>query len=277
MSNNGFEELFDEFVFTKTSLNEVSNILEILRNSIYDSKDYRKAVKIKRMYHTNKFFAFLIGETKYEKCYNYTSTREKVANTYVEAKEEIDRLGRCYGFYGNDYKFGELSIYDIRRIDSQTRNLKNFVANDIYAAKLKQIIERLKKDVDGCIEYKKQKDLEEEQERLRQQQRQKERYDSFFYSRYSNSYYDFNRRGNNSWGTPPPPPPPKNNGIPYEVKKAFIELGVPSGSDVSVTIIKKAYKKMALQHHPDRGGSVDKMAEINNHYDIAIKWLNRNK
>ena len=32
--------------------------------------------------------------------------------------------------------------------------------------------------------------------------------------------------------------------------------------------IKKAYRKLAMQHHPDRGGSADKLQQINEAYDV---------
>lgn len=45
---------------------------------------------------------------------------------------------------------------------------------------------------------------------------------------------------------------------PYEV------LGVPVGSDMAV--VKKAYRKLAKQHHPDLGGDEAKFKEVNDAY-----------
>lgn len=67
-----------------------------------------------------------------------------------------------------------------------------------------------------------------------------------------------------------------NNNIPRDVVKALIKLGL-KGGNVNATIIKKAYKEMAIKNHPDKGGSTDKMAEINIAYDTAMKYFNRNK
>lgn len=35
--------------------------------------------------------------------------------------------------------------------------------------------------------------------------------------------------------------------------------------------IKKAYRSLALHHHPDRGGDQEKMKEINEAYDFMVK------
>lgn len=45
---------------------------------------------------------------------------------------------------------------------------------------------------------------------------------------------------------------------PYEV------LGVPVGSDMSV--VKRAYRKLAKAHHPDLGGDEAKFKEVNEAY-----------
>jgi predicted DNA-binding WGR domain protein len=49
---------------------------------------------------------------------------------------------------------------------------------------------------------------------------------------------------------------------------AYDVLGVPPGSPDDV--IKSAWKKLALQHHPDRGGSHGKMVDINNAKDRLL-------
>ena len=40
--------------------------------------------------------------------------------------------------------------------------------------------------------------------------------------------------------------------------------------------LKKEYKKLAMKNHPDRGGSVEKMVEINTEYDKAFQKITNN-
>lgn len=56
----------------------------------------------------------------------------------------------------------------------------------------------------------------------------------------------------------------QNNGVmnPYE------ELGLQIGA--STDEVKKAYRKLARQHHPDLGGSEEKMVLLNAAYDMII-------
>lgn len=58
-----------------------------------------------------------------------------------------------------------------------------------------------------------------------------------------------------------------------EVKKAFLELGLKSGDNVSASIIKKQYKEMAKKHHPDKGGCVNKMQKLNEAYAVAKSYF----
>lgn len=48
-------------------------------------------------------------------------------------------------------------------------------------------------------------------------------------------------------------------------------LGVDA--EASQTLIQEAYRKLALQHHPDRGGSSTTMAEVNHAYQEALEQL----
>lgn len=49
-------------------------------------------------------------------------------------------------------------------------------------------------------------------------------------------------------------------------KKLYDTLGVPQGA--SKEDLRKAYKKLAVQHHPDKGGDADTFKEISHAYDV---------
>ena len=48
----------------------------------------------------------------------------------------------------------------------------------------------------------------------------------------------------------------------------YESLGV--SKDASYDEIKKAYRKLALQHHPDRGGDSEKFKEISAAYEVVL-------
>ncbi|WP_313080549.1 hypothetical protein [Pulveribacter sp.] len=48
----------------------------------------------------------------------------------------------------------------------------------------------------------------------------------------------------------------------------LLDLPLPTRADVE-----RAYRRLAGQHHPDKGGSADSMAEINRARDAALTWL----
>ena len=49
----------------------------------------------------------------------------------------------------------------------------------------------------------------------------------------------------------------------------YARINVPECSDKLT--IKASYRKLALQHHPDRGGSTVLMQRINEAYDVLMK------
>lgn len=65
--------------------------------------------------------------------------------------------------------------------------------------------------------------------------------------------FPFNRGGN-------------NRNKPVDNSKYYDLLGV--NKDSSDDVIKKAYKKNALKHHPDRGGDADKFKELSQAYEV---------
>ena len=55
------------------------------------------------------------------------------------------------------------------------------------------------------------------------------------------------------------------------VAAAWGILGLRRGA--SLSDVKAQHRKLAVQHHPDRGGSADKMAEVNQAYEAVQKDL----
>ena len=56
---------------------------------------------------------------------------------------------------------------------------------------------------------------------------------------------------------------------PYQI------LGVPK--DASKSAIKKAYRKLAMEHHPDQGGTEDRFKQINEAYSILSNEDKKNQ
>jgi DnaJ-class molecular chaperone len=52
-------------------------------------------------------------------------------------------------------------------------------------------------------------------------------------------------------------------------------LGIEKKFPIEEATVKKQYRKMAREHHPDAGGSNEKMAEVNEAYDWLLKNLDK--
>lgn len=55
------------------------------------------------------------------------------------------------------------------------------------------------------------------------------------------------------------------NNIPSDIKK-YINILELTNDNIDIISIKRQYKALARKHHPDKGGSVAKMQEVNNAY-----------
>lgn len=66
-------------------------------------------------------------------------------------------------------------------------------------------------------------------------------------------------------GYSPPPPPPRSPRPPRE--DPFAVLGVSPSTPLDE--LKRVYRKLAFKHHPDKGGSEDRMKRINAAYDAV--------
>ena len=67
-----------------------------------------------------------------------------------------------------------------------------------------------------------------------------------------------------------------SNKIPKYVGDALRTLGVNKGK-VNLEIAKLCYREAAMKYHPDKGGSTEKMQEINIAYNIVKKYFERKK
>ena len=80
-------------------------------------------------------------------------------------------------------------------------------------------------------------------------------------------------RGERRTYTPPPPPPPPfgDRSPPPRPRRVqedpFAVLGVAPSTPLGE--IRRVYRKLAFTHHPDKGGSEDRMKRINAAYDAV--------
>ena len=65
---------------------------------------------------------------------------------------------------------------------------------------------------------------------------------------------------------------PKRMPLTPALYTALRTLGLSVRADISIETIKKRYRVLALQHHPDKGGDTAKMAAINVAYRQVLKW-----
>jgi hypothetical protein len=81
---------------------------------------------------------------------------------------------------------------------------------------------------------------------------------------------DFLRRTQAQHGhVQPPPPRPKKPPGP----DPRIVLGFAAGQKVTVAEVKARHRELARRHHPDRGGSVARMQEVNAAVDQLLATL----
>lgn len=74
---------------------------------------------------------------------------------------------------------------------------------------------------------------------------------------------------NQAQGRPPPPPRARKPSGP----DPRVVLGFAAGQRLTADIVKKRHRDLARKHHPDRGGSVAKMQEINAAVDAIMATL----
>lgn len=72
-------------------------------------------------------------------------------------------------------------------------------------------------------------------------------------------------------GYSPPPPDPREQAQREAVVRARATMGFAASERLTEDMIVDRRKRLARKHHPDLGGSVDKMAEINNAADVLLE------
>lgn len=72
----------------------------------------------------------------------------------------------------------------------------------------------------------------------------------------------------NMRGQRPPPPPDPEIVKQDEIRKARRVMGFKVGEPIEATELKLRHRKLVMRHHPDRGGSLEKMQEINAANDV---------
>jgi len=73
-----------------------------------------------------------------------------------------------------------------------------------------------------------------------------------------------------NWHREPPPPPGKDPAIEREARRV---LGFGPADPLTEDLIKERRRQLARKHHPDKGGSVNRMQAINSATDALIAAL----
>ena len=69
----------------------------------------------------------------------------------------------------------------------------------------------------------------------------------------------------------PPPPPP--DPLLEERRLARQVLGFPDGMPLTPEMVSQRRKELARKHHPDRGGSLEKMQAVNSAADLLLEAM----
>lgn len=72
---------------------------------------------------------------------------------------------------------------------------------------------------------------------------------------------------------PPPPPPSEQAEAARKVALARQILGFGPGEPITADVLRARHRELAKKHHPDRGGSVTRMQEINAAADVIAASL----
>ena len=77
------------------------------------------------------------------------------------------------------------------------------------------------------------------------------------------------RKASRASSPPPPPPPPP---MPSTIKMRHLErLGLCA--DALFADVRKAYRALALRHHPDKGGDAELFKDVQNAYEYLAEAM----
>jgi len=65
-------------------------------------------------------------------------------------------------------------------------------------------------------------------------------------------------------------PPARPTGIGFTITEALLELGFSALAKPTEQEVKKAFRQLAMQKHPDHGGSHDAMIKLNKAYQLVL-------
>ena len=75
------------------------------------------------------------------------------------------------------------------------------------------------------------------------------------------------------WNKQPPPEDPFHREQSAARVRARQVLGFAASEPITKDQLRKRHRDLAKRHHPDRGGSVEKMQEVNAAVDVLMGWL----
>lgn len=250
------------YIINDRLFNLESELIALKRNLLNASLSEKEKIENKIMKsEMNPLFRFYyllkINKGKIEKYKEYIKEHKyaiDIINTYISYIEVVQK------YYDSRSRW-DTGKRNIALMGTEVENLYKF--KDFYLRYDKQNVESLKNNFIKIANEVTKNALEnpnsEYNIRLKKEAKR---------TRYNNNNQYNKNQYNNNAGT--------KSGIPKDVIKALFSLGL-KGGNVNATIVKKAYKEMAIKYHPDRGGSTEKMAEINLAYETASKYFNRNK
>lgn len=232
----------------QSDIDSIIKIKKMLESNVEEIKEYVD-------FHQSKFywkFYFVLRNKHFEHMRKYADEAGiiyKQCNTLIKLIREIEeyKYNKHYCFYEH-----RLNTY-LDKIENVFFTFKRYkrTRRDLHSDYCK-LYERVKESLEFTVN-----DIS----------REKTRRNFNFYSKYENVFNETVWKSSEK---------KKVEGVPKHIGQALRVIGVPKGS-VSIDTVKKYYKIAAKNNHPDRGGSVEAMQEINKAYNILKEYFGRKK